>query len=1604
MKKVFSLFGLLYTCLSFSQVITINDTRTADDLVRNVLVNSPCANVANVTSRTGTFYGSSNGIGYFTNTNTNFPLSSGVILSTGNVLNSPGPNSSDLSDGSVVWAGDTALENALAAAGVSMNSINATVVEFDFTSFTTYFNFQFLFASEEYGTYQCQSPDAFAFLLTDSVTGITTNLAVIPSTTIPISVGTIRDALYNSSCPSANASYFGRFNGGSNAAASPINFNGQTVLMNASSNLIANRTYHIKLVVADNANNNNDVRFDSAIFLGGSSFVFNQDVLGPDLTIANNTALCVNDGVNEPYTITSGLNPAQFTFVWKDGSGVPIPGETGPNLTVTSPGTYQLTYYIAATNCEVATNDIVIEYNSPINTPNPSNMYKCNNGQPSYAFDLSYNTLLVDPSSSFTISYHNTQLEAQTNSNPLGTNINVLTPLLPKTVWMRIVDNNGCYVTRSFNLDLTPPPSATDPGDITQCESSSGSNTAAFNLAGLSGIIMGGQSTSIYNLSYHLSQADADNDTNPIDISSPLITANTTIYIRIENTSEPTCFNTTQSFNLIVKPRPAIDLIPNQFVCVEYILPALANGGNYYSGPNQGLPLLPVGTAINTNSTIYIYNETGGTPSCFTQHSFDVTIVDINDITPSIAPSCDISNLIAYPLPGTKYFLDAAFTQEVFPGHPITATGTTTIYVQFTFTDPSCTPIASQFNIVINKTPTISNTFSNVFDCNAITSLPTIITDIGTAGYYTYDTATNIYTPLTFPITTTTHVYAFAENNSCRSTIYNFMAYINTLGIPNVDVCTPPYTLNPSPFGEYRSAPNGGGNVIPPGDINTNTRVYTYIAGAACANDDFFDITFHQPTLTIPVLAPQCDSYSLPINAEGGRYFTQAGGPSNSTNVEYFPGRVITATETIYIYKESTTAPPSLTPTCYNEVSWTITINPKPVIDSRGAQVVCYSYQLTSLVNGNYYEDPNGVNPITDFTIDASDLRPGTEQSTRIKTIYIYAANPNDSSCFSQNPFTVTLDGIQALNPNDVHSCDNYTLPALPANMFYYDTANNDADPTTPHPGAIIPAGTVINATQSVFIYTYSFNRFACEDENEVVINIYPTPIITPAVPSAINACNSYDLTQVLTTGKYYTLSGGPTTPGNTEIIPPFTFTSSQTIYAFDESGNATITPPLRCTVEQPIVITIFNVTELPDVPATCTSYTLNPSDLKPGENYYDSLGNLLAPNAVISTPGVNTIFIRANAPFVPTCMDESDFTITIVPTPIANPTVIAPVCDTYTANNGTNFDGIYQFDLTQVQATVLGSQTPASDFIITYHSNSGDASSGNNPITNPTTYQNPIPFFDSVWVRVTNRTTSNPCFAYTEVKLVINPLPEPHLGNEYFICEDYETGTILNTATIDTGISGSNYLFEWTLNGQPYGGNTSSITTNQEGNYDVTITNTSTNCKNTATTKVTKYAPYISISYSDAFIIPSYITINVLGNGSGNYEYQLDNGLFQTSNTFYNVSPGEHEVHVRDLNGYCSPKPLIATVINYPKFFTPNGDGYHETWNIKDLESTNPNAPIFIFDRFGKLIKKITPSTSGWDGNYNNQPLPATDYWFTVEYDEKGVQKVFKAHFSLKR
>jgi gliding motility-associated-like protein len=138
--------------------------------------------------------------------------------------------------------------------------------------------------------------------------------------------------------------------------------------------------------------------------------------------------------------------------------------------------------------------------------------------------------------------------------------------------------------------------------------------------------------------------------------------------------------------------------------------------------------------------------------------------------------------------------------------------------------------------------------------------------------------------------------------------------------------------------------------------------------------------------------------------------------------------------------------------------------------------------------------------------------------------------------------------------------------------------------------------------------------------------------------------------------------------------------------------------------------------------------------------------------------------------------------------------------------------------------------------------------------------------------------------------------------------------------------------------------------------------------------------------------------------NTNTTFEFSLDNGPWQDDGVFTNVSAGNHIVTARDKSG-CGLVSETVLVIDYPLYFTPNGDGRNETWNIVGID-TQPNAKIYIFDRYGKLLKQLSPTGLGWDGTFNGSRMPTNDYWFVVVYTEPltGNTKEFKAHFTLKR
>jgi gliding motility-associated-like protein len=160
-----------------------------------------------------------------------------------------------------------------------------------------------------------------------------------------------------------------------------------------------------------------------------------------------------------------------------------------------------------------------------------------------------------------------------------------------------------------------------------------------------------------------------------------------------------------------------------------------------------------------------------------------------------------------------------------------------------------------------------------------------------------------------------------------------------------------------------------------------------------------------------------------------------------------------------------------------------------------------------------------------------------------------------------------------------------------------------------------------------------------------------------------------------------------------------------------------------------------------------------------------------------------------------------------------------------------------------------------------------------------------------------------------------------------------------------------------------------------------------------------------VDILDTNLSIDPDINNIEILINGNSEYEYALNGGEFQDEAVFNDIPPGLNTILINDKNG-CGTTEEEFLMVAYPKFFTPNGDGVNETWNIRGIERLG-SPVVYIFDRYGKLLKQLDANTA-WDGTFNGSLMPSSDYWFRFEYndavDELVVAKTRKTHFTLKR
>ena len=533
-----------------AQYISVDESYTPQQLVQNKLINSPCTNVFNVSVSGGNFTTGEKSYGYFEAAGSAFPFANGIVLTTGKTANTIGPNAS-LSDdgGNMGWNGDSDLNQAL---GLS-NSFNATVLEFDFIPLGDHISFDYIFSSEQYllnpSANQCNFTDGFVFLLKEATATTYENLAIIPGTTTPVKVNTVRGP--GTLCPPANANYFDAFN----TTEHPTNFNGQTKVMTAQADVTPGTTYHIKLAIADEGN----YRYDSAIFLGGGSFNFEVD-LGADRLLANGTALCPTQSI----TLNASQQSA-ISYQWYQNNNI-LTGATQATYVVTTAGDYSVEINYPS-NCQTS-GSIRIEYATDL-LVNETSFAICDtdtnqDGITTFNLGLIIPELFTNLPANYSISF----FESITSTIALPTNFFNTSPY-NQVIYARIMNLPGCYNDYPVELIVATFPTIVTDEEVGLCE-----NTPTLLDAG----------TGFTNYSWNTNPVQ---NTQTITISNP---GNYTVTLtNASNCTKTKTFTVTASGVATIQNILITDFSENNSITVEYTGPSTytfsLDGLNYQTSP-----------------------------------------------------------------------------------------------------------------------------------------------------------------------------------------------------------------------------------------------------------------------------------------------------------------------------------------------------------------------------------------------------------------------------------------------------------------------------------------------------------------------------------------------------------------------------------------------------------------------------------------------------------------------------------------------------------------------------------------------------------------------------------------------------------------------------------------------------------------------------------------------------------------------------------------------------------------------------------------------------------------------------------------------------------
>ena len=1600
---------LVFACvlcnLTFSQQITIDNSFTVQQLVENNLVQG-CVETSNITSQVNGSVNGFSSFGYFDRAMSNFPFQNGIMLSTGNASSGGnGQNNAVLNEGQTDWLTDTDLENAL---GIT-NTLNATSIEFDFISASNLIQFNYILASEEYfADFPCQYSDGFALLIKEAGTNNPyVNIAVIPGTSIPVNTNTIHEEIVGF-CNASNEQYFDGYNLGD------TNYNGRTAVMTATASIIPNVQYHIKLVIADQTDKN----YDSAVFIEGNSFNSTVD-LGDDITTCADSLILNGD-----------IQNSQATYTWLlDGST--ISGETQPTLTVNQSGDYTVMIEIPFGNSTCLIEDTVSVALSSTQTAAPVSDYQqCDDASSDgiETFDLSTkdNEVLGSvPPSNYTISYHLTNADVQANANPITTPIQNTSN--PQTIYVRIEDtSNGCLAYSTFNLIVNTMPNVMNPTDLLVCDDANSDGVTQIDLSEKDDEITGGQTNLM--VTYHFTQADADSGANAIPLPYVNTNPNEQVFVRVIN-SQTGCVNTT-TLNISVLNNPVINTDRHYIdACdqdhdgfatfdltsiIDDVLEGLTGvtvtfhetQADAISGSNPIADDTNYDNIVPEEQIVYIRVVDDMTGCASTTpielHSNllltgteiqDFSLCDIDNDGTEAFDLINISEVIINGLPDvTVIFYETLDDQnnqtnaiDVFtPYSP--ASFPQTLYI--TLNSPTCTEV-SEFQLILNpivEFPSIGSvdycdTDQDGFTSIDLHSFDDLITN-GQAGF-----TVSFFETQADADADTNQLPAFYTNISNPQTFY---VRIRSNATGCVDINSFEIVVLPAPLTSQ------------PSDI------------VICDDDQdgFWLIDLDQKINEL--VADTTDRAITFHNSQADA--------DNGTNPIANPSSYNANTQAIFARVVNTVSG------CYSTESFQIIVNTLPVFVNISNYKICenasddvadfiFNTKDAEILNGQtgkqalYFRNQSDA----DNRVNEIDKNAAFQNTSNPQTIFVRVENLTDQDCYGTASFIIEVGTNPQFNqPSDWFVCydianDGSELFDLSEKITEISQGINDTLDITFYTTQVdadngtnaIPLqyNNTVNPQQ---IYARIDNGTICVSVTSFELNVVQSPDVNE--PQPLVQCDTdsdgsvtFDLTASefeifdvrqnnITIGYYETLNDldAQTNP----IATPTAYnnlTNPQTVYVrvTNTISNCYLAIPLELIVNLPPAINQFGSTEICDnetdsydltevnslivdtTANTNITYYANATDAFDGTN-------AIGTNYTYQTNN-DTIHIRIeNA--TTGCYTTYAFQLIVNPLPIANTPSNLEACDD-------DFDGLLEFDLSTQNAAILGGQNTAS-YSVTYYNSQADADNAINILPDLYTASDN----ETIYARVENNLTG--CYSTTQFTTLVRPRPIVDIPDQVLCLEDLPL-----LVSANTNMLGDTYL--WSTNET-----TPEIDITVVGTYWVTVT-TSFGCETTQVFNVTE-SEQATIEFTETvdFSDPNNITVTI--SGIGNYLYQLDDNEPQESNVFYNVAIGYHTVTIIDLNG-CSEITKEVVVIDFPKFMTPNNDGYFDTWHITGVENL-PGTVIYIFDRYGKQIHYLTATSRGWDGTYNGENMPSTDYWFVA--DVKGGDYNFQAkgHFALRR